>query len=130
MKLRTLLWIIPLAIGLYFLGTLAVAERTNSPAVPSPSASAAPGASQTFQGHLICLQHKGSGMHTLECAIGIQTTDGHSYGLDNSALADQSYTQTAFTTPITVTGSVTSDSQLSKTYDISGVIKVTAAAVK
>ncbi len=80
------------------------------------------GQSAEYEGRIICLAHKDAeGPHTLECAIGLRTTDGKSYALRD---ADSKLVSAAGSDKtVRVTGTL--ESQPSDKYQSEGTIKVT-----
>lgn len=76
-----------------------------------------------YTGNLTCLPHKNTGPdqpQTLECAIGLKTTNGQHYALKD--IPDE-YRYTEFDTQIVVEGEVSTTDANSK-YDTVGTIKV------
>lgn len=73
---------------------------------------------QTITGKLVCLPKKGDGPHTMECAYGVQASDGKYYALKNSNTTDLPTNQ-----EVRVSGTVTPASG-DEIYDISGTIDV------
>jgi hypothetical protein len=93
-----------------------------SPGGPLPS----PGATVTYEGELTCLPHKGNGPHTMECAIGLQLSDGRHLGLQNTTDRDPSYIHLPTGTRLIITGTFNTDAAASK-YNIIGSLNVTSA---
>lgn len=84
----------------------------------------APAAPTTrYTGNMTCLPHKNAQPgqpQTLECAIGLKTTDGTYYGLKDMPEESQNV---EFSTLITVTGDIEAPAADEK-YGIAGTIKV------
>jgi hypothetical protein len=81
-----------------------------------------------YTGNLACLPHKNTSPdqpQTLECAIGLKTTDGQHYALKD--IPDE-YKYTEFDTQIVVEGE-RSDSPTDSKYDTLGTIKVRSIEV-
>ncbi|RJR16199.1 hypothetical protein C4579_00590 [Candidatus Microgenomates bacterium] len=105
------------------------AQESNLNENISPSEN--PSAEMTLQGTYICLPHKDtSGPQTLECAFGLQTSEGN-FALDTSPLAQDVMVDFPIGELIQVTGFVTPLERLSpdspqRKYDIAGTVVVTS----
>jgi len=77
----------------------------------------------TLTGKVACLTHKDSdGPHTLECAIGFNTTDGKTYGLRYES-SDLSLSSAAGSDKeVRITGTLSNDTD--QKYKTDGVLKV------
>jgi hypothetical protein len=93
-------------------------------ASPGPDPTVTEGETTTITGTITCLPHKGDGPHTMECAFGLQATNGKHYALQNLWDVAPELTETQIA--IRVTG-VLSAPAANEKYDIVGVIKVTKA---
>ncbi len=77
--------------------------------------------SVTLEGKVLCLPHKGdSDVNTLECAIGLQATDGKYYGLSGST--DSLTSSEGTDQKVKITGNL--ESQNSDKYQMDGIIAV------
>lgn len=74
--------------------------------------------SQTLTGKVVCLPKPGDGPHTLECALGLQASNGKYYALKNNPQGNLPVNQ-----QIRVTGKVIPPSS-NETYDIVGTVDV------
>lgn len=100
--------VIIVIVGIY----LAVAQRLHAPTTTDGTVS--------ISGSLGCLPHKGSGIHTMECAYGLQADDGTWYGL---SLSDGNIHEYTSKEQLLVTGTLT-PADANETYDIVGTIAV------
>lgn len=77
--------------------------------------------SVTIEGKVLCLPHKGnSDVNTLECAIGLQATDGKYYGLSGST--NDLTSSEGTDQKVKITGKL--ESQTSDKYQMDGIIAV------
>ncbi|HVU80301.1 MAG TPA: hypothetical protein VHD37_02975 [Candidatus Paceibacterota bacterium] len=77
-------------------------------------------ASETLEGTVACLPHKGDGPHTMECAIGLKTDAGQYYALtmfDYPSSADVG-------NRVRLTGVTVTTDELHTSYDIVGTFQV------
>ena len=118
-KKRRYLWIIAgvvLALGIASALTYFIGNTTKAPANPNQQ-------EVTLTGKVACLVHKNSdGPHTLECAIGFNTTDGKTYGLryESSDLALSS--AAGSDKGVRITGTISNDTD--QKYKTDGILKV------
>jgi hypothetical protein len=63
----------------------------------------------SVQGEITCLPKVGSGPQTMECAIGLQSSDGRYYGLKNLAEIDPDYTYSIGGIAVEVSGTFLKD---------------------
>lgn len=116
-KLIAALIIIILGVTLYII----VARPTHKVAAPSSE-------SLTISGEIACLPKKGSGPHTMECAIGVKSSDNKYYGLKNLDKHDPEHTFSSTGQHVKVTGTFQAGEVSgigSGTYDAVGTIDVT-----
>lgn len=83
----------------------------------------------TIHGQMTCLPKTGSGMQTLECAIGVKDEDGNYYGLENLSEIDPEYNYMGTDEYVEISG-LLKQKELKgpdgNVYDIVGVIEVYA----
>lgn len=108
-----ILIVIAAGAALYFTGVFSKLTQPKTPETPQ---------SQTYEGTVLCLPHKkAEDTQTLECAVGLKTSDGTYYGLSgttNTGLSSAASDQKS----VKVTG--TMQAQESDTYKMSGIITV------
>ena len=135
-----------LIVGMFGLTYFSHPKRVFTPTMSEPVEAwpAMPGISQeipeamisrrvTLTGKQVCLQHRDTtGPQTLECAMGIQTTDGKYYGLDLALISQippavqngKTFTASGFLTPV----EMLSTDQWQK-YNMEGIFSVTDTVV-
>jgi hypothetical protein len=91
-----------------------------APASASPTVAAT-----TQQGQIACLPPKGSGPHTMMCAIGLQADSGKYYALEMNG-HDPTYQFSQTGLRVKVTGSL--NTSTASDYDIAGSITVSDIA--
>lgn len=85
--------------------------------------------SKQLTGKIVCAPKKASEATTLECAYGLQTSDGKNYLINTAKFpAGTSTQQYPNGTSVVVTGDVSSPTQELQIYDIEGVIAATQVA--
>lgn len=94
------------------------AQPTPTPGAPTPGPI-------TVNGEIVCLPKTGSGVVTMECAIGLKELNGRHYGLRNLDQHDPDYKFSVIGLRVEVSGNFSSKSR-SEQYDIVGTIDVTA----
>jgi|SRR3989344_4948296 len=83
----------------------------------------------TVSGEITCLPKKGSGVQTLECAIGLKGEDGNYYALKNLFDHDPSYKFSATGLQVEVVGTLSVEEIFGpdgNKYDIAGAIAITS----
>jgi hypothetical protein len=83
----------------------------------------------TISGEMTCLPKVGAGAQTLECAIGLEATDGNNYGLKNLFNVDPEYSFSRDGLRVEVSGTLLEEEMQGpdgNRYDIVGVIDVTS----
>jgi hypothetical protein len=91
-------------------------------AQPARKVAAPPSGSTTISGEIACLPKHGDGLHTLECALGIKSSDKY-YALKNLDTHDPNHKFSATGQKVKVAGSLKEGGD--KTYDIAGTIDIT-----
>ena len=82
--------------------------------------------SQRLAGKIVCAPKKSSEASTLECAYGLETSDGKNYLINTAKFPEGTSTQQySAGTSVIVTGEVSSPMQELQMYDIEGVIAAT-----
>ncbi len=104
--------------------TTGTATSTNSGVATSSS-------KVTYNGTYVCLPHRDtSGPTTMECAFGIQASDGYYYALDTSGISPSQVTGINTSNRVRIAGTLATGSavpaMLSNKYNIRGVIYVTS----
>ena len=104
-------------------------ETTSSPAVINPNPSVVVPYQTSLSGLYLCLPSRGTGPTTMECALGLKTSDDKYYALDTSGLKDYLIYPTG--TNLRVYGLLTPIEMISsdhwQKYDIKGIMKVDRA---
>jgi hypothetical protein len=83
----------------------------------------------TITGEITCLPKVGDGAQTMECAIGLLSTDGLYYGLNDLFEHDPEYNLAIGGTQVEVTGNFSPEEMIGpdgNNYDIVGVIYITS----
>ena len=117
--------------NLYVLGAIVVVVAlilvvTLNKNKTSPSTSQDTAASQQLAGKVVCAPKKSTGPSTLECAYGLETSDGKNYLINTAKFPEGTNTQQYPTgTSIIVTGELSSPAQELQMYDIEAVIAAT-----
>ena len=68
-------------IVLLAVGVILTTRKPETSQTPAPTPSAGP---ITINGKFVCLPHKGTGLHTMECIFGLMGDDDQYYALHNS----------------------------------------------
>jgi hypothetical protein len=97
-------------------------EMTQGPAsgtMPAGEGKVSP-TSATLTGTIECLPHKGDGIHTMECAIGLKGDDGKHYALTMLDYPNQADVGDR----VTLIGAMVATDELHQQYDIAGTFQV------
>ena len=99
-----------------------MAQSLSQTPAPSPD-----GSPITIRGEITCLPKKGSGPHTLECAIGLRGEDGSHYALKNLFDHDPDYHFSTTGMQVEVAGifrAKEASGPGGSSYDVAGVIEI------
>jgi hypothetical protein len=81
----------------------------------------------TKRGVITCLPKIGDGPHTLECALGLQSTEGAHYGLRGLSDHDEKFTLVSPDIQVEITGNLIHEDMFGpdgNRYDTAGIIEI------
>lgn len=114
-----------IGVGAYFVLSQLTGQAPAS--TPSPASQEIVTEPITVNGEIVCLPKTGGGAQTLECAIGLRTTNGQHYGLKNLFKVDPEYKYSTTGLRVEVYGALSSEKMKGpdgNKYDVVGTIDV------